>query len=190
MREALLLAVAICTTCLTGCIAGAGLDSAGDIREACDFPTTVGASTLVTTVAAPRGHVRQMMPISLMVFGRSVVLRGDSTSSIGVFEVALHGMELTVSKDGSAMVNVNLPSVFSYAPIEVAEAELGGRRVAVCVGRSRASTGRYFLGIYSTDGGVVCEGILTFGEMWNIDVTPTRIDILGATSIRSISLRE
>lgn len=82
-------------------------------------------------------------------------------------------------KEGVDIIQEKLPLVFNMHPIRLGIDSLGDMRIIMIVNKSRATTRRYFVGIYSQDGDLLYRNVLTTKQVWDISKDETGINILG-----------
>jgi hypothetical protein len=103
--------------------------------------------------------------------------------------VSFQNREFRVLKNDGIKIREVLPSVFTMHPIWLGIDQLEGVPIMMTANRSRASTGRYFLAIYTLDGELLYRNVLMGRDVWNIDRHANGIDILGCGETRRITMR-
>lgn len=109
--------------------------------------------------------------------------------SLGL-EVSFNDREFIARKDGTALIQEKLPSVFVMHPMRLGADTLGGIPVIMVVNKSRASTGRYFVAIYAQDGTLLYRNVLIAWQVWDIERTTNSINILGCSETRQITWKK
>ena len=97
--------------------------------------------------------------------------------------------ELLVTKGGAVIIKETVPSVFVMHPMRAGVDKVNGTPVLMVANKSRASTGRYFVAVYSLDGTLLYKNVLSAGQVWDIARGEKHIDILGCGETRRITLQ-
>ena len=66
--------------------------------------------------------------------------------------------------------------------------QLGGKDVIAVSTRTRSTTGRYFVGLYSLTGAPLYRRVLSAGDVWDIKHSDAGIVVLGACSKKLLSV--
>ncbi len=77
-----------------------------------------------------------------------------------------------------------LPHAFLMHPLSVGLASINGKSLLMTANRSRASTGRVFLAIYTTDGGLLYRNVLSSGQLWDAAIVQDAVVLVGCGESR------
>ncbi|MDD3591970.1 MAG: hypothetical protein PHO65_04980 [Sulfurovum sp.] len=94
---------------------------------------------------------------------------------------------LVVKSKESTLITEELPSVFIMHPIRLGIGSLDGEKMQMVINKSRSTTGRYFVAIYTLDGEVLYRNVLTAAQVWDVNKTNNFIDIIGCRETRRIT---
>lgn len=175
---------------VTGCIAGAQLDSPSRKREAQNFPTTVGAGVTVVKEPKAYGSSAQVVPARLTSFAQSAHIEIGEKRRVGDILVQFALRRIVVEESDRTILDRILPDAFDMHGLTVGIDEFQGRRVLVLVTSTRASTGRYYVGIFDTSGEVFFEASLPGADVWDVQKFARGILIIGSDCDTKIILPE
>lgn len=174
-----------------GGIAGAGRDAIWRRREADNYESTVAKDIQVSVITNPANFRPEQHFKDIM---RSFATSADE---VGGALVRLPSTDYTAQykrnvfefHDGKKLtVEEKLPAVFNMHTVRLGIGTLSGREIIMIVNKSRSSTGRYFVAIYSRSGNVLYRTILTTRQVWDIQAKTDVIEIIGAKETRRITL--
>lgn len=109
--------------------------------------------------------------------------------SLGL-EVSFKDREFLAKKNNAVLIREKLPAVFVMHPMRLGVDKLGGVPVIMAVNKSRASTGRYFVAIYSQDGTPLYRNVLIAWQVWDIERNVNSINILGCSETRRVTWKK
>jgi hypothetical protein len=98
------------------------------------------------------------------------------------------GGNFKIEKAGKLLVQEPLPAVFRR-PMWLGCDTLSGVPVIMVINKSRASTGRRFVAIYTFDGTLLYRNVLVTWQVWDIKRNANTIEILGCSETRKISIK-
>ena len=101
--------------------------------------------------------------------------------------VAFRDRTFVATDNGRPLISETLPAVFSMRPPALGVGQLGGRPVILLINRSRATTGRVFVAVYSMDGATLYRDVLGSGQVWDIQPSGGGIDVIGCGETRRIT---
>lgn len=202
MRNALNFAGGLLLTAcdeIGGGIAGASWDSKGAIEEVERYPQ-YAAPSVEEVVLRNHCHGRSVETWAGISQHFDDILRSFefSVPEVGSKPVVLpepglvasyDGRTFTVERDGSTVIREQLPAVFSDRPMHLAVDTLNGRRVIFVASRSRASTGRRFVALYTVDGQPLYRDVLIAWQLWDVEHAGDHIDLLGCSETRRLSIQ-
>jgi hypothetical protein len=169
-------------TLISGCIAGAGLDSNRRKEDARSFPTRIDPGTTVIRESVSYGLFEQVVPIRLERFARHEMIPISEERTVDDILVRYSQRRIVIQDQEGVVVDQTLPGAFDSHPLFVALETIAHREVVVLVTDTRSSTGMMYVGIYESDGRCFYEATLTSGEVWDVQRSNRGILILGADS--------
>lgn len=191
--------VALLLTPVTGCryigggVAGASFDPIWQVKAAERYPVMVSSNRLTVSVARLTGEQPPQLFDGIMhAFPvRQDRIKGSFTPINGTgFEARYRKQCLQIRSGPALLIREELPKVFNMHPVRLGIGTVASQPVIMVVNKSRASTGLYFVGLYTDQGVALYRAVLGSGQVWDIRLTETGIDILGHSETRSIVLKE
>lgn len=174
-RFALHVSLAAITAVLSGCVSRARL-------EALEYPTTIALKVTVVTEAIEYGSVEQnSVGKWLIAFKSQATIPVGEERRLGSLRVAFSGDRLLVRDGDTEILNRRLPRGFAEHDLEVGVATVAGRRLMVATIFGNLFSGHFFVGIYTTKGGICYEAAMPCGDVWNVALSDRGVVISGAT---------
>jgi hypothetical protein len=134
----------------------------------------------------------RQFPINAVIEGGDPVLLGP-TGLRAAFEYSRVGSggfnTIRIWNGPSIIVEERLPQAFR-SPLLVAVTSLSGRQVIVATSRSRSTTGRRFLVMYSRAGELLYRNVHLAGSVWDIASEDDALVLLGCGQSMHIRLRD
>jgi hypothetical protein len=171
----LLAAIAFgCVSCdwLGGGVAGAGSDAIWVRNAAKNYHGYQDASVTLTREAASTPDVQQTFEKMLDSFPEHTLVEQDTNSSLGEFQISFHKQHLSVQRAGRSLFEEQLPAAFYMHELQVGRFQIHGRDLLLFITKSRATTGLYFVGLYSVTGQRLLTKTVSVGELWDCKVSP------------------
>ena len=166
----LLAAIAFgCVSCdwLGGGVAGAGSDSIWVRNAAKNYHGYQDASVTITREAASVPDVQQTFEKMLDSFPEHILVEQDTNSSLGEFQISFHKQHLSVQQSGRLLFEEQLPAAFYMHELQVGRFQLRGHDLLLFITKSRATTGLYFVGLYSSTGKRLLTRTVSVGDLWD-----------------------
>lgn len=175
-----------------GGVAGASFDPIWQVKAAERYQEAVATNRLTVTVARltderpPQlfGDIMHAFPVSQERIEESFVPVADTG-----LEARYRRQRLEIKSGTDLVINEKLPKVFNMHPIRLGMGTVASQGVIMVVNKSRASTGLYFVGLYTDQGTPLYKAVLGGGQVWDIRPTETGIDILGHSEIMTLSMK-
>jgi len=196
----LVMLVASCDSDSGGGIAGASWDSKKNIAEVENYQGYI-ASTLSEEIVKNQCHGRSQETWAGIAQHFNDIFRSFAFNlerleanptpipSLGL-EVSFKDREFLAKKDGTVLIREKLPSVFVMHPMRLGVDKLDSVPVIMVVNKSRASTGRYFVAVYSQDGTLLYRNVLIAWQVWDIERNTNNINIKGCGETRRITWKK
>jgi hypothetical protein len=180
--------------CDGGGVAGAGRDPDQGKIEADNYPGYVSPRLSENVLqnqcnGQTFAGLSQHFEDTLRSFAFHLEMVGQTPIELANYglQASFKNHELLVKKNDEVLIKQTLPSVFAAEPMLGID-EMGGLKVIMVADRSRSTTGRYFVAIYSLDGTPLYKKVLKAWQVWDIDKDARHIDILGCSETRRISM--
>lgn len=176
-----------------GGIAGAGYDSAARRRAVDNFKGTTSRVIRERIIDNdPRVRPKQHFADVMRSFPTNVERVEDAWIHIPDtnFEARYALNTFVLRAAGRVIVNQKLPAVFNMHPVRLGVGTLGGRGIIMIRNKSRATTGRKFVGIYAHNGEVLYTRVLRGYESWDVKATDDAIEIIGSNKTRRITIKK
>jgi hypothetical protein len=177
---------------LTACdgmgIGGASWDSEKAVEEVNSFEGYISPNLSEQLINGQCTDVSQHFEDILRAFDFNVQrVEGDVNLTSYGLTVSFRDHQFLVKKGEEVLINENLPSVFIMHPIRLGIEKLNGENILMVINKSRSTTGRYFIAIYTLEGTVLYKKVLTSAQVWDVNKTDSYIDIMGCKEIRRLS---
>jgi hypothetical protein len=96
---------------------------------------------------------------------------------------------IRIWNNAGVVVEERLPQAFLY-PVLMGITSIGGREVLVATTRSRSTTGRRFLAMYSPAGALLYRNVHLSGAVWDVALEDDAVVLLGCGQSTHIALRD
>jgi hypothetical protein len=104
-------------------------------------------------------------------------------------EASFVNKQFELTRNGEVITRESLPTAFGMHPTRLGVDKLGGAPIIMIVNKSRATTGRYFVAIYDSDGAALYRNVLIAWQVWDIEWKARSINILGCSETRTITMK-
>lgn len=188
----LLAAIAFgCVSCdwLGGGVAGAGSDSSGVRNAAKNYRGYQDASVTLASEAASMPDVQQKFEKMLDSFPEHILVEQDTNSSLGEFQISFHKQHLSVQQAGRLLFEEQLPAAFYMHELQVGRFQMRRHDLLLFITKSRATTGLYFVGLYSVSGQRLLSKTVSVGELWDCKASPEELVFLCPTQRIRITIQ-
>ncbi len=139
------------------------------------------ASVTLTREAASTPDVQQTFEKMLDNFPDHALVEQDTNSSFGEFQISFHKQHLSVQQAGRLLFEEQLPAAFYMHELQVGRFQIHGRDLLLFITKSRATTGLYFIGLYSVTGQRLLTKTISVGELWDCKESPDELVFLCPT---------
>lgn len=175
-----------------GGIAGASFDPIWQVKAAEQYADMVASNRVTVTVARLTGAQPPQLFDGIM---HAFPIRQEHIQSAFV-PVADTGLaaryrknEFELQKNNAPVLCEKLPKVFTMHPVRLGMGTVGSQPVIMIVNKSRASTGLYFVALYTLDGDPMYKAVMKSSQVWDIRTADGMIDIMGWYEIRRITVK-
>lgn len=166
----LLTAIAFgCVSCawLGGGVAGAGFDSIWVRKAAENYHGYQDVTVTLTREVTSVPDVQQTFERMLDSFPENALVEQNTNDSFGEFQIAFHKQHLRVQHAGHLLFEEQLPPAFYMHKLQVGRFQIHGHDLLLFITKSRAATGLYFVGLYSTTGRRLLTKTVSAWELWD-----------------------
>ncbi|MDI6810028.1 MAG: hypothetical protein QME66_13870 [Candidatus Eisenbacteria bacterium] len=196
MLRSIMVFVASCLA-LIGCryigggVAGASFDPIWQVKAAKRYPAMVSSNKVTVSVARLTGEQPPQLFDDIM---HAFPVRQDRVEDSFMpiagtgLEARYHKCHLDIRSGHAVLINEKLPKVFNMHPVRLGMGTVASQSLIMIVNKSRASTGLYFVALYTAQGVPLYRGVLGAGQVWDIRTTDNGVDILGHSEIRRITM--
>lgn len=187
----LLIATALgCVSCdkIGGGVAGAGFDSVWVRNAAKNYHGYQDASVTLTREAVSNSSVQQTFEKMLDGFPEHTLVEQNTNSSLGEFQISFHKQHLSVQQAGRLLFEEQLPAAFYMHELQVGRFQIHGHDLLLFLTDSRATTGLYFVGLYSASGQRLLTKTVSVGELWDCELSPNGLIFLCPSQRLVVSL--
>ena len=187
----LLAAIAFgCVSCdwLGGGVAGAGSDAIWVRNAAKNYHGYQDDSVTLTRETASVPDVQQTFEKMLDSFPEHTLVEQETNRSLGAFQISFHKQHLSMQQAGRLLFEEQLPAAFYMHELQIGRFQLHGRDLLVFLTKSRATTGLYFIGLYSTSGQRLLTMTTSVGEAWDCRLEPAGLTLLCPSQRLSIDV--
>jgi hypothetical protein len=172
-----------------GGVAGAGYDSILVRKTAENYSGYQDASVTLTREAASVSDVQQTFEKMLDGFPEHILIEQDTDSSLGEFHISFHKQHLRVQQADRLLFEEQLPAAFYMHELQVGRFQMGGHDFLLFITKSRATTGLYFVGLYSIAGERLLTKTVSVGELWDCKESPDELSFVCPTQCLHIIVR-
>jgi hypothetical protein len=177
----LLIAVPLlCSSCdyIGGGVAGAGYDPIWKRKAAENYRGFRDSSIQLTRKSESLPGVVQTFKRMLDKFPSHTLVAQNSSNQFGDLQIDFRDQHLTVQRSGQILFEERLPSVFYMHDLQVGRFQAQGRDLLLFVTKSRATTGLYFVGLYTSSGQRLLTTTLSTGELWDCELAPEGVSFV------------
>jgi len=169
-----------CISCdyIGGGVAGAGSDPIWVRNAAKNYHGYQDASVTLTREATNVPDVQQTFEKMLDGFPEHTLVEQNTNGSFGEFQISFHKQHLNVQRTGHLLFEERLPSAFYMHELQVGRFQIHGHDLLLFLTVSRATTGLYFVGLYSTTGQRLLTKTIPVGELWDCKLSPEELTFL------------
>jgi len=170
----------VCSSCdfFGGGIAGAGYDPIWKRKAAERYRGYQDSSIRLVRKAENLPGVVQTFEHMLDKFPSHTLVAQNSTNQFGDLQIEFRDQHLTVQRAGQIVFEERLPSVFYMHDLQVARFQPQGRDLLLFITKSRATTGLYFVGLYTSGGQRLLTTTLSTGELWDCEFASDGVSFL------------
>ncbi len=158
-----------CVSCdwLGGGVAGAGSDSIWVRDAAKNYHGYQDTSITLTREAVSNPDVQQTFEKMLDGFPEHILIDQDTNSSLGEFQISFNKQHLSVRQKGQLLFEEQVPAAFYSEDLQVGRFQMRSHDLLIFITKSKASTGLYFVGLYSITGQRLLTKTVSVGELWD-----------------------
>ncbi|MEJ0084414.1 MAG: hypothetical protein WDO72_01920 [Pseudomonadota bacterium] len=185
-----LLALAACSEQGAPGIGGAAFDDQRLVAEVNGYPGFVAPIMSEEVSGSCPGSATQQFDKMFADFRESYTTNGEKPVELGThqLQVSFASQVFVIAHGQNELVREQLPRAFYMEEMWVGIDQVDGNDVIVVSTRTRSTTGRYFVGLYSLAGEPLYRRVLSAGDVWDIEHSDAGIVVLGACSKRLLSV--
>ena len=185
-----LLALAACAERGAPDVGGAAFDEKSLVAEVNSYPSFIAPIVSEDVSESCPGTATQQFDKMFDDSRESYSTSGAKPVELGThqLQVSFANQVFIIANGQKELVRNQLPRAFYMDEMWVGIDQLGGNDVIAVSTRTRSTTGRYFVGLFTLDGEPLYRRVLTAGDVWDIKRSDAGIVVLGACSKRLLSV--
>lgn len=169
-------------------MAGGGFDTKLVRNAAKNYSGFQDRAVTISREARSDPDVRQTFLNMLDSLPEHTLVDQNTNCPFGEFTISFYQQQITVERGSYRLFDERLPRAFYMHELQIGRFQLHGRDLLVFLTKSRATTGLYFIGLYSTSGQRLLTMTTSVGEAWDCRLEPAGLTLLCPSQRLSIDV--